>query len=76
MHRFNLFDLVRPFKRCIKCNNFLESIEKHLIVDLIPEKTKQEINEFHRCSSCFQVYWKGNHYQRMVDFIGQVLKNK
>ncbi|NEP45301.1 MAG: twitching motility protein PilT, partial [Okeania sp. SIO2H7] len=76
MERFELFLNVEPFKRCIRCNGLLEAVAKEAIIDKLPEQTKQNINEFHQCQSCAQIYWRGSHYERMQEFIDGVMGNK
>lgn len=73
LRRFNLFGKVLPFQRCTRCNGLLESVSKESILNQLPEKTRLEINEFHRCGGCSQVYWRGSHYERMQQFIDGVL---
>ncbi|MGC1395519.1 MAG: Mut7-C RNAse domain-containing protein [Coleofasciculaceae cyanobacterium] len=76
LRRYNLFTKVIPFKRCIRCNGLLEPVEKELIIDQIPQKTRNTINEFHRCRECSQIYWRGSHYENMQKFIEEVLSSK
>ncbi len=73
LRRFDLFKRVLPLQRCIRCNGLLQPVSKESILDQLPQKTKLEINEFHRCSECGQVYWRGAHYERMQQFIQGVL---
>lgn len=73
LRRFDLFRKVLPFQRCIRCNGLLEPVAKDSILDQLPEKTRLEIDEFHRCGECRQVYWRGSHYERMQQFIEGVL---
>lgn len=73
LRRFNLFKQVLPFQRCIRCNGLLKSVAKESILDQLPEKTRLEIDEFHRCCDCRQIYWRGSHYERMQQFIEGVL---
>lgn len=73
IERFDLFEAVTPFKHCMKCNGLLHEVEKSLVVGNLPVETGQFYDEFHRCMSCEQVYWKGPHYKRMQSFIGDVL---
>jgi len=73
LRRFNLFDAILPFHRCIRCNGVLEPVEKDAIADQLPEKTRQSIDEFHRCQTCQQIYWQGSHFERMQQFIEQVI---
>ncbi len=73
LKRFNLPAVVKPFQRCIRCNGVLTSVAKEAIADQLPQRTKQEIDEFRRCNSCCQIYWQGAHYERMEKFVRQVL---
>lgn len=76
LQRFNLFKLVQPLKRCIRCNGLLVPVAKDSILDQLPQKTRLSINEFHRCGECSQIYWKGSHYERMEQFIERLLSSK
>lgn len=75
MRRFNLFELVSPFKRCLRCNGVLEPVAKESVIDQLPETVQLQNNEFHRCCDCAQIYWKGSHYERLQQFIDSVLDN-
>ncbi len=74
LRRFDLFDAVQPFRRCIRCNGLLEPVSKKAILDRLPPKTREYYDEFRLCQSCDQIYWKGSHFQRMQQFVQQVLK--
>ena len=52
--------------RCIVCNTPLKSIEKSKIEDKIPPKVKKYFSDFEICSECERVYWRGDHYKRMM----------
>jgi uncharacterized protein with PIN domain len=73
VRRFALVNLVLPFRHCMKCNGLLEQVAKEIIVERLTDDTAQYYNEFHRCASCDQIYWKGPHYQRMQQLMDQVL---
>ena len=73
LHRFDLFKSINPFLRCMRCNGPLEPVDKEVIIDRLPPKTRQYCNEFHRCRDCDQIYWKGTHYERMLRFIEEVV---
>ena len=75
LRRFDLFKLVQPFQRCIRCNGLLEAVAKETILDQLPQNTQLSINEFHRCGECSQIYWKGAHYERMQQFIERMLSS-
>lgn len=76
MQRFDLYKLVSPFQRCLRCNGLLEPVAKESIVDQLPESVKLHTNEFHRCQNCNQIYWKGSHYERLQQFVDFVVGNK
>jgi hypothetical protein len=73
VRRFDLFGKILPFQRCIRCNGLLEPVSKESILDQLPHQTRLEIDEFHRCGACSQIYWRGSHYERMQQFIEGVL---
>ncbi|MFN6569850.1 Mut7-C RNAse domain-containing protein [Dendronalium sp. ChiSLP03b] len=75
LRRFDLFNAVSPFQRCLRCNGLLEPIAKEFIVHQLPETVQLQIDEFHRCQDCGQVYWKGSHYERLQQFVESVLSN-
>ncbi len=76
LRRFNLFELISPFERCLRCNGMLASVDKESIVDQIPENVRDKIDEFQQCQSCGQVFWQGTHYDKMQQFVTDVLKSK
>jgi hypothetical protein len=73
MQRYHLKDVMQPFRHCMKCNGLLAGVAKETVVDLLPGSTARCYDEFHRCPSCDQVYWKGPHYRRMQALIDQVI---
>jgi uncharacterized protein len=76
LQRFNLFDSVVPFRRCLRCNGLLEPVAKELIIDQLPESVRLHVKEFHQCSDCQQIYWRGSHYERMQQYIEGILGAK
>jgi uncharacterized protein with PIN domain len=70
--RFALADQIRPWQRCLRCNGRLVPVTKKSVLHLLQPKTIIYYNEFHRCRSCEQVYWKGSHYQRMQQFLSEL----
>jgi uncharacterized protein with PIN domain len=72
VNRFDLRRRVLPFRRCIRCNGELAPVPKELIVDALPERTIEHYNDFHRCISCGQIYWKGGHYRRMQTLMAKL----
>jgi uncharacterized protein with PIN domain len=69
LERFDLHSQIRPFKRCMVCNATIRSVHKDAVIDSLPEKVREGQDEFYKCSGCGKVYWKGTHYQDMMDQI-------
>ena len=75
LQRFDLIQLIAPFRRCIHCNALLRPVAKESIVDRLLPETKQYYDEFFLCPECDRIYWKGSHYRRMRHFIDSVTKS-
>jgi uncharacterized protein with PIN domain len=69
LRRFKLFEQVKPFQRCLRCNSPLQPVAKQDIIERLEPLTKRYYEEFHICPSCNQIYWKGSHYVRMLSMI-------
>jgi len=74
LQRFDLFGLIAPLRRCLRCNDLLEAVARDQIIDRLPPRTRVTYDEFWICRSCGRIYWRGSHYQRMLAFIEQVTK--
>ena len=66
-------DRIRPFSRCLLCNNLLERIPKENILDRIPSKVRDLYDEYNHCTSCGRIYWKGSHQVKLQNIIDQIL---
>lgn len=76
LRRFDLFKLVSPFERCLRCNGLLKPVTKQAVIGKLPENIQRDVEEFHCCQGCEQIYWKGSHYERLQQFIDGVLDYK
>lgn len=72
--RFDLYDEIRPYSRCVNCNGLLEQVSKESVMDQIEPLTKKYFEEFSQCPICGQVYWKGSHRNRLDSTIERLLK--
>lgn len=73
---FDLFRLIDPFSRCIKCNGPLEVVDKAAVSHRLMPMTQQLYDEFRRCTECEQLYWKGSHHERMEQLIDYVMAHQ
>jgi uncharacterized protein with PIN domain len=74
--RFNLYDAIARFQRCAACNGVLETVDKAVIADQLPEQTAQHYDEFRRCTGCGKIYWRGSHYEQIDAFVEQILRER
>ena len=72
--RFQLKNQLKEFTRCLGCNSLLRRVEKGEIEFRLPQKVKENQNEFYICKNCDKIYWKGTHFDRMKSLI-QKIKN-
>ena len=69
VQRYALAKSARPFLRCLRCNHLLEAVDKADVLDRLQPLTRRYFEEFARCPACDQIYWKGSHYDRMLELI-------
>ena len=72
--RFDLYRLVEPFSRCIRCNGDLQAVDKQTIEDRLEPKTRQYFDSFRICTACGQIYWQGSHHARSQRLIEELTK--
>ncbi|MDH3310776.1 MAG: Mut7-C ubiquitin/RNAse domain-containing protein [Gammaproteobacteria bacterium] len=63
--RLDLYNTLRPFTRCLRCNGELEDVDKDMVWHQLEPKTKKYYDRFRRCKTCGQAYWRGSHFNRM-----------
>ena len=72
LRRFDLFEQISPFRRCLRCNGLLRPVDKEAIAGRLPAEASRQYQEFRLCQSCQRIYWKGSHYQRLEQFIASI----
>jgi hypothetical protein len=72
VRRWDLFDALTPFRRCMRCNGLLEQVSKAEIAELLLPQTRVDHTAFHRCTGCGQIYWPGSHFASMQRFVEQI----
>jgi uncharacterized protein with PIN domain len=66
------FDKAQILSRCIICNSEVEEINKNEIKEKIPKKVFENNREFWFCKNCNKIYWKGSHYEKMIEKINNL----
>jgi len=68
-------DSIKPFSRCLRCNNLVKSVSKESIADRIPPKTREFCDQYTYCDLCDKIYWNGTHFIKMNKAIDHILSN-
>ncbi|URA10406.1 Mut7-C RNAse domain-containing protein [Thermospira aquatica] len=76
IERYNLYDIIQPLSRCLICNTLLLPIAKSEIEQHLPPRVKTWCEEFFFCPTCDRIYWKGSHYEHMMQWIQNLKKEK
>ena len=72
LRRYDLFDNIQPFRRCLRCNSPLIPVSKKDVIHRLQPLTRRYYHEFRLCPECDQVYWKGSHYEHMEAFLAEI----
>ena len=72
VHRFDLVDSIKPFTRCLACNSKLHPVTKESVASRLQPGVKRNCDEFTMCGGCSNIYWKGSHFSRLMEFVEQV----
>jgi len=59
------------FSRCPVCNVSLQDLDHAAAQSRVPAYVHQTQEKFKICSHCQRVYWRGTHWQRMVEQLAQ-----
>jgi hypothetical protein len=74
LRRFDLSGRVAPFRRCMACNGIIEPVPREEVVDELLPGTREAFSEFFRCRNCGRIYWKGSHYEEMLEKVERLLE--
>ena len=73
LKRFQLVGCLRPFTRCLVCNELLGKTPMADVVGRVPERVLEWATEFQKCPGCRRIYWEGSHYRRVHLWIEQMV---
>jgi uncharacterized protein with PIN domain len=62
-------DEEKILSRCIECNSLVQDIKKEDIKKNVPDRIFKNIDKFWFCPKCKKIYWKGSHYDNMIEKI-------
>ncbi len=67
--------IVDPLSRCSVCNALLVPVPPDMVRGLVPEGVQSTHHEFWQCPTCRRVYWKGSHWDKMVERLNRLPGN-
>jgi len=70
IQRHNIFSL------CIICNQKLEGIQAERVKDIVPDYIANTQKSFRICSHCKKIFWRGTHYENILQRIEETIKIK
>ena len=62
-------DRSKILSRCILCNTAIEEIKKDEVENKVPKRVFLSNERFWFCPKCKKFYWKGTHYENMIEKI-------
>ena len=63
-----------PFTRCMECNALLQERTKEDVKERIPPYVYKTQDKYMECPYCRRIYWKGTHWQAMMDKLNSLIK--
>jgi uncharacterized protein len=66
------FSHIKPFSRCIRCNESLHEIPKEKIRTAVPVYVYETQSNFRKCSVCSRIYWPGTHVDASMNTIREI----
>ncbi len=60
----NLKDRIKPFSRCLICNEEIEEIDKEEAKGKVPYFTFRTQKNFSQSPTCQRIYWEGSHLKK------------
>lgn len=66
---------IRPFSRCLLCNEPTEPVSKDEVRHLVPDFIWESHERFCRCGRCQKIYWSGSHTERGMARIASLFED-
>jgi uncharacterized protein with PIN domain/tRNA(Ser,Leu) C12 N-acetylase TAN1 len=64
------------FTRCSVCNAELARTTKERVAGLVPDRVLGCYDAFYVCPACSKIYWKGSHYDQIVEAIPKGVRRR
>ena len=73
---FREFGLTLRGPRCMSCGGELRRGSKEALRERIPPRTYRWLEEFFVCSRCDKLFWHGTHWQRIVETLNTLNRDR
>ena len=60
---------IRPFSRCLQCNESIVTVAKSELRGRVPDHIFEVHDHFSQCPECQRIYWPGSHTGRSLEKI-------
>ncbi|MGA2614226.1 MAG: Mut7-C RNAse domain-containing protein [Spirochaetia bacterium] len=67
VQRFDLSSHLQLGGRCVECNVPLERVSRDSVLARLPPAVGREYTDFSECPACRRVFWRGSHWQKMME---------
>lgn len=71
VRKLGLAENIRPFARCLACNDVPGPVAKEEVLDQLEPGTRRH-TEFRRCPGCGRIYWRGSHADRLEALLEEI----
>lgn len=72
--QFRIDKDVKPFSRCLICNELLKLVSKPEVKGRVPFYIFQTKDKFSLCPKCNKIFWQGTHLKEMKKKIRKIIK--
>lgn len=67
VRRFDLHAQAHLGSRCVECNVSLQRAPREQVLSRVPPAVGRDYAEFSTCPVCGRVFWRGSHWQKMIE---------
>ncbi len=66
---YGLRNRIKPFSRCMDCNEILRQADKESIAGRLEPLTRKYFAHFSICPACERIFWPGSHRDNMLSYL-------
>ena len=70
---FDLKNHLMPLSRCLECNGVVTPVARESVKERVDKDIFIKNSAFSECTGCGKIYWKGSHYDSMMQRIRKMV---